>query len=214
MDVPWMYDLVSTLEMDMGSDTDYSKRALLGFVDMLEKRGLAKPNTASGYKVAALKILDGLSAQEEADVRKLDIALAVRRYNNRNPGKLSPSSLGAYQRRVENLIREFEKYHEDPTSYAGISREPSSGNGGRKKAPKAKKAPTATSERQHPEPSAERVAMSEEVVPRRSGISLDFPLRDDFLAQVVVPRDLKANEARRLCAFVMTLAADYEPSGV
>jgi hypothetical protein len=52
------------------------------------------------------------------------------------------------------------------------------------------------------------------VFARRSGISLDFPLRDDFLAQVIVPRDLKVNEARRLCAFVMTLAGDYEPKGV
>lgn len=213
MDVPWMYDLVSIQEIEMGSDTDYSKRALLGFVDMLEKRGLAKPNTARGYKVAALKILEGLSDQEEADVRRLDIALAVRRYNNRNPGKLSPSSLGAYQRRVENLIREFVKYHDDPTSYAGISREPSSGNGGKKKAPTAKKSATKT-DRGHVEPTIERMVPSDEVVTRRSGISLDFPLRDDFLAQVVVPRDLKANEARRLCAFVMTLAADFEPNGV
>jgi hypothetical protein len=196
------------METDMESDTDFSKQALLGFLDTLERSGLAKPNTVAGYKAAAAKILSGLSSHEEADVRKLDIALAVRRYNNKNPGKLSPSSLATYQRRVEALVREFEKYHEDPTKYEGISREPASPNNKRTSRGKAKR------RREHAEPTPDRVVTAEEVVSRRSGISLDFPLREDFLAQLVVPRDLKASEARRLCAFVMTLAADYEPNSV
>jgi hypothetical protein len=35
-----------------------------------------------------------------------------------------------------------------------------------------------------------------------------YPIRREpwFLAQVVLPRDLKSHEADRLCAFVMTLA--------
>lgn len=34
----------------------------------------------------------------------------------------------------------------------------------------------------------------------------DYPLRPDYLAQVVVPRDMTELEAERLCAFIKTLA--------
>lgn len=37
-------------------------------------------------------------------------------------------------------------------------------------------------------------------------LTLDYPLRPDFLAQVVIPRDLTTEEARRLVAFLLALA--------
>ena len=40
------------------------------------------------------------------------------------------------------------------------------------------------------------------------GLALSYPLRPDFLAQVVIPRDMTVSEARRLSAFVMTLTVD------
>lgn len=42
-------------------------------------------------------------------------------------------------------------------------------------------------------------------------LSHAFPLRQDFLAQVMLPRDLKSAEAKRLAAFIATLAVDYSP---
>ena len=166
---------------------------------MLEKSGLANPNTARSLKAAA-KILE---SEEERDVRKIDVGLAIRRYNNRNPGKLSPRSLKEYRRRIESLIREFQKYHEDPTSYSGIGGGNASGEVVKRKrrTPKNSEPPATPAERPH----------DSSPTPPRGGLSLDFPLRDDFLAQIVVPRDLRTTEARRLCAFVMTLAADFEP---
>ena len=161
----------------------------------------------SDHDGTVTKILEGLSPNEEEDVRTIDVPRAVRRYNNKHPGVLSPRSLAEYQRRVQALIGEFEKYHADPTSYAGIGREV---NGTPKKSAEKKAKPR---RRREAEPAGEPTRTREEA-PRMAAISLDFPLRTDFLAQVVVPRDLKAEEARRLCAFVMTLAADYEPKNV
>jgi len=43
-------------------------------------------------------------------------------------------------------------------------------------------------------------------------MSLDFPLRSDLLAQVVVPRDLTVEEAHRMGAFLETLAIDFRPA--
>ena len=45
-----------------------------------------------------------------------------------------------------------------------------------------------------------------------SDISLQYPLRADLLAQVVVPRDLTVEEARRMGAFLVTLAVDFRPA--
>jgi hypothetical protein len=195
------------MEIETMSDANYSRAALLKFADDLEKRGLAKSNTAQSLKVAANKILDGLSPDEEADVRKVDVETAVRKFHNKNPGKLSPKSLAEYQRRVSLLIRELVKYNENPTGYTGIGRGAPTSNGGKQaKKNEVKRAAEAGG--------VARVPAFEREQPRpvKSGLSLDYPLRPDFLAQVVVPRDLKADEARRLCAFVMTLAADFEPT--
>jgi|PlaIllAssembly_1097288.scaffolds.fasta_scaffold1856607_2 hypothetical protein len=38
-----------------------------------------------------------------------------------------------------------------------------------------------------------------------TALCLPYPLRPDFLAQVVVPRDMTIVEAERLCAFVLAL---------
>lgn len=191
------------------TEPNFSAKALVEFAEMLETRGLAKPNTARGYKVAVVKILDGLAPPEAEDVRSVDVPRAVRRFNNMHPGELSPLSLREYQRRVQSLIAEFVKYHADPTTYTGISRDV--GGEGKLTVKRRRvrlKTPGA------PGPGVV-VEIPERVdAPRLAAISLDFPLRPDFLAQVVIPRDLKADEARRLCAFVMTLAADYEPKNV
>ena len=59
-----------------------------------------------------------------------------------------------------------------------------------------------------PEPSGSRSAVASE-----TEIALDYPLRPDLLAQVIVPRDLTVEEARRMGAFLVTLAVDFRPAG-
>jgi hypothetical protein len=192
--------------MEVVMETDYSKAAVMGFISTLSKKGLANAHTADGFRVAARKIFGELSPQEEADVRKIDVALAVKRVHNKNPGKYKPSSLGEYQRRVDTLLKEFVRYQENPTTYTGIGRgaptatQKAAGKGRGTKAARA--APKATPPTPAPGPGPQ---------PAFPHLALDYPLRPDFLAQVVVPRDLRVEEARRLGAFVMTLAADYTP---
>jgi hypothetical protein len=50
--------------------------------------------------------------------------------------------------------------------------------------------------------------------PRPNSMSLEYPLRSDLLAQVVVPRDLTVEEAQRMGAFLLTLAVDFKPVSV
>jgi len=51
-------------------------------------------------------------------------------------------------------------------------------------------------------------------LPRPNSMALEYPLRSDLLAQVVVPRDLTVEEAQRMGAFLLTLAVDFKPAPV
>lgn len=184
-------------------NTDYSVRGLLRFLDLLVEKGLGKANTVMSLKVAVAKVLADLSTEEEADVRRIDVELAVKKLNNRFPNQLAPRTLAEYQRRTTVAVREFVAYLEDPSGYRGIGRD------GRNTKPTA--AERRPSRR---EPVAADTTVREAVASPPpaggTGLSLAFPLRPDFLAQVVVPRDLKTDEAKRLAAFIATLAADYK----
>lgn len=46
------------------------------------------------------------------------------------------------------------------------------------------------------------------------GIAIDFPMRPDFLAQVLVPSNMSEDEAKRLCAMIMTLPLPKPPESV
>lgn len=42
----------------------------------------------------------------------------------------------------------------------------------------------------------------------KKGLALTYPLRTDFMVQVVIPRDLTTLEFKRLSAFLATLVSD------
>ncbi len=189
--------------------TDYSKEAFLKFLDYLSDKGLIKFQTVRGWRSAALKLMVDLSEAEEGDIRTVDLDLAVHRTANRDSVSVSPASLNTYRKRIALAIQEFISWRNDPATYKprglnGKSRAKSS-NGARSSNEQvtpqervSKGAPKTLEKRE-----AETMASS--------GLTLSFPLRSDFLAQVVIPRDLTAIEARRLGAFLLTIAVDYQP---
>ena len=183
--------------------SDFSKNPLMKFLDTVVAKGLMNANTVAGLKAACSRILDDLAATD--DVRGVDVNTAVVRYNNRNPGSLSPNSLAEYQRRVSRAISDFVSWVENPASFKPRARG-ASGKNGRK----TESASGGRAAANHPDTSLP-VAHAASPPPTSTGLPLSYPLRPDFLAQVVIPRDLTAEEARRLGAFLMTLAADFRP---
>ena len=178
--------------------SDFSKNALMKFLDTVVAKGLMNANTAGGLKAACSRILDDLA--ESDDVRGVDVNTAVVRYNNRNPGALSPNSLAEYQRRVSRAISDLVAWVENTASFKPRARGSSGKNG--------RKTENASVQRTTDTPSHTVHAPA----PTSTGLPLSYPLRPDFLAQVVIPRDLTAEEARRLGAFLMALAADVRPT--
>ncbi len=189
--------------------TDYSKEAFLKFLDYVSEKGLIKFQTVRGWRSATIKLMADLSEAEEGDVRTVDLDLAVHRTANRDSVSVSPESLNTYRNRVALAVQEFISWRNDPATYKprglnGKSRAKSS-NGAKPSnerglsQERVSKGVSKTSEKREAEITAP------------SGLTLSFPLRSDFLAQVVIPRDLTAIEARRLGAFLLTIAVDYQP---
>jgi hypothetical protein len=188
----------------VGAEPDYSRAGLARFIEFVVEKGLVHPATAQGWRVSTSKVLEELSAEEAEDVRRIDVEATFKGFLNRNPGRLSPASVGEYRRRVGRAIEEFVRWMEDPGAYsfrpaARARVEPRS----------RAEPPPERSTRARPSASATAPAT---VAGLPTGISLEYPLRPDLLAQVMVPRDLTVEEARRMGAFLVTLAVDFKPA--
>jgi hypothetical protein len=137
----------------------------------------------------------------------LDVEAATIRYHNKHPGDLTPSSLRTYEARLKRLIVEFVRFHSDPANYKPYSR-------GLVK-------PTV----ERPSRAEKTVLVEDDdvtavdVIPVQAALqrttptamAMSYPLRDNFVAQVLLPRNMSTDEAKRLCAFIRTLATDFLP---
>jgi hypothetical protein len=186
----------------VGPQPDYSRAALARFIEFVVAKGLVHPATAQGWRVATAKVLEDLTPAEGEDVRRIDVEATFKGFLNRYPGRLSPASVGEYRRRVGRAIEEFVRWMEDPGSYAFRSPPRAARPDARRRSEAAPASP----------PSPARPRPSGPAPARPDGIALEYPLRPDLLAQVVVPRDLTVEEARRMGAFLVTLAVDFKPS--
>jgi hypothetical protein len=201
----------------VGSEPDYSRAALARFIEFVVDKNLVHPATAQGWRVATTKVLEELPEEGTADVRRIDVDATFRAFLHRNPGRLSPASVGEYRRRVGRAIEDFVRWAEDPGAYAfrGAPRPPRAEPRRRPDAAGGRAAPAARSGNSHE--SARGAGSPAGAGVQAAGIqaaeiSLEYPLRPDQLAQVIVPRDLTVEEARRMGAFLVTLAVDFRPA--
>jgi hypothetical protein len=188
-----------------------NKAGLNQFLKMLTEKGWVNSNTGGALKAAVSKILSEVAAEQ--DVRGIDVDMEVRRFNNLNPGDLSPDSLATYGKRVKLAISNYISYVEDPTKYKPPGRPATNGNSAPKKTEKAVRNTSNDNVTDvavlEPIPAPAPVQpRAETFIATEANLAMPFPLRPGYLAQVVIPRDMKKAEAARLCAFIMTLAVD------
>jgi hypothetical protein len=192
---------------------DLSKQALLDFIEVSIEKGRVNKNTGGGIRAACRKILEQIAS--DADVRTIDVTAEVVQYNNRHPSELSADSLRVYESRVRSVIESFVQSRTDPTGY----KLPGKTNGTKPPRPSRrggeKEAKLAVNEAADPVPlvpPATPIHMHARAAATDTSLALPFPLRPTFLAQVVVPRDLTKDEAKRLAAFLDALAHDAPSS--
>lgn len=172
-------------------DSGYSLDGLFEFMDYTITKGLVNRNTGVSRKTACAKILSILDDNEKLDIRNLDIKSVFERHANLNKS-LTPDSLKIYRIRVEKAITSFLSYKADPTSW-----KPTNQRRNTTKKTDDEKIPA--------EPSLHNSGIEKT-------LTLPFPIREDLTITISnIPRDLKIGEARRLSAFLETLAIDFKP---
>lgn len=183
----------------------FTKSGALQFIQYAIDKGLVNSNTGGGWRAAFGKILEEFG--NDGLLTEIDVPSEVLRYNNRHPGALSPDSLNQYKKRVLLVIQEFKKYTDSPTTYKGVLNRPSSSNkqNGRKATSDSKSLTLAPSDTPVVETPTQKQITS---AVTETSLMMPFPLRPNFLAQIIIPRDLTKDEAARLCNFIQALAQE------
>lgn len=188
----------------------YTADGLKEFIQFLSDKGLLNPNTAGGMRTAAEKVLSALDENERQNIKGLDVETALRRFQNKNPGAIAPDSARVYQSRLGRALQLLDEFNLNPTGF----KVKSIGNG------KAAENGAQTKKKQDPRRSKTiknsmgvnppNTPEFQNAVVRTQSVSLMFPLREDFNAQFVIPKNLKLREAKKLAAYFELLAVDAD----
>jgi hypothetical protein len=183
------------------------------FLTYLQAKGLVNPNSIGGLKTSCEKVFSALDADERNNLGGLDAEQAIQRFMNKNPGVLSPDSATVYLSRVQRALRLLSEFNSNPTGFKVQSaKKPNGDSGGAKKPASAKKNSSGASKSSAPLTQPIHTAPVQSHSHAGSSVSLTFPLRPDFMAQFILPKDMTTKEARKLAAYFEVLAVDFEPS--
>jgi hypothetical protein len=206
--------IITYLEMEFCMSYPYTVTGAREFLDYLINKGLLNANTGGSMKSACEKLFSVLDENEKQSLKGLDVEAAVKRFANKYPGTLSPDSLGVYRSRVQKVLALLDRFNLDPASFkvdfSPRAKTADASNGSKK--PSTPHGQT-KSERSRPvEVAAQTTSDRVEVASKSDAVTLMFPLRPDFIAQFVIPKELSLREAKKLAAYFELIAVDYEPS--
>jgi hypothetical protein len=180
---------------------------LIAFLDWAARAGELSRTTANGYKTAVTQLL-GIDEQwGTLDVTTLDMERQAERFGRVRAGDHKVDTLQVYVSRAKTAVRLYLNYINNPSSFRA-------GGRGRTKSPST----TKTKGSQSAKP-VQNHAAGPESNARHTGTAADpaslerypFPLRQDLMVYLSLPRDLSRSEAHRLGAYLTSLAMDDEP---
>ena len=174
----------------------YSYGALMEHCENLKVSGKYSKAKAGGRLTACRKLLTALLPDENEDIRKVDIHAASSKFRASTGAKEKTER--EYRKRVQAAISEFVTHvDETPNTESEESTV-------QEKMP----AEVANPEKAENLPSPKTRRSSKTSSPALNTISVQ--IRPDFLAQLILPLDLKAAEARHLCNLIKVLPFDHE----
>ncbi|MEM7281073.1 MAG: hypothetical protein AAF438_05545 [Pseudomonadota bacterium] len=181
-------------------DSEGTGSALIAHWEWAAKKGLMNANTANSLKTACYRVLQSLGDDlDQIDIRTLDVDDTLTRFQNLSGKKYTPKVLSTYRSRFVRAVSMYIDYLEDPGGWKPPTRRPR-----KSKVSQTTKKPVAEPSRTESLPS---------LGPSISGkdhVDYPFPLREGFIAHLILPRDLKQAEVKRLVAFMNTLTVDFE----
>jgi hypothetical protein len=177
-------------------NTETTGKGLVDHWTWAANKGLVNSNTASALKAACSQVLSIDENWESHDIQKLDIEAMLTRFQNLRKEKFKPESLNTYKRRFKQAVASYLSYVKNPGGWKPKTRE--------------------RTERQ--EQNSEKTVrhgapeIRELHIKGNDGsfVSYPFPIRENQIAHLSLPKDLKSNEVKRLAAFLSSLAVDFE----
>ena len=190
--------------MDENAINTGSGQGLVEFLTYASRKGLLNKNTAGALRAAAREVLtvenEDLSS---VDVRQLDIEDLARRFANVRSGKFTPQSLEAYQSRFRKSVEMYLRFLDNPAGWRPDIRTRASGEKRSRGTSENGSGGTGTGAGTAQDSGAPLPP------PASSGlIQYPFPIREGVIANLTLPLDLRKAEAKRLAAFLDSLAVE------
>ncbi len=163
------------------------------------EKGIMKKNSAYSLRSACSNVLSVIDGWESIDIASIDIEDVISRFKNIQARNYKPRSLEAYGKRFQKAIESYLEYIQDPGAWKPVSKQIQSVS-------------TNTTNK----PSKKQNYQKEEIQPApqsasgRGLIDYPFPLREGVTVRLMLPRNITANEVKRLNAFMATLAVDFD----
>lgn len=186
--------------------SDTSGKSLTEHWTWAAEKGLMNQNTAIGLRAAVTKVLSVEENPDEVDIKTINVDDILRRFENLKKKEFTPGSLETYKSRFRQAIKSYLAYLDDPGAWRPAVRE-------RQSPPDRNGTPRGKS-KEHSNGSGPELPQQPQPAQPQKGRVIDypFPLREDVIAHLWLPMDLKPSEAKRLTAFMSTLLADPEPA--
>jgi len=176
---------------------DTTGKSLAEHWDWAASKGVMNKNTAGALRAACSQVLGVLDDWQNVDVTTIDAENVVQRFKNLRAKDFKPESLETYGTRFKKALSSYIAYTRDPgawkpTRQSKVRSPRPNGNGAAGSNTQAEGMPPRTIEQ-----------------PRAGLVDYPFPLRDGLTARLMLPRDLKTSEVKRLSAFMSTLTVDF-----
>lgn len=168
-------------------------KELLDFIDTAERNRKYPVGTAAGRR-SALRLFESELNDEEKeslDTFKKNLDQIYQNVFNKNKSNMSAGSLTTYKMRLLSLIKDYEKYGQDPTKLANWNRP-------------VRKYNKASSD-QEPKQSNPTAESKQEVLLPEKGSDFsrfELPLRPGIKAIIIVPSDISKSEVEKLRSYI------------
>jgi hypothetical protein len=187
------------LAADLGGSMDTTGKSLAEHWNWAASKGIMNKNSAAALRAACTQVLGAVDDWENVDVTTINPDDLIQRFRNLRAKDFKPNSLEVYGQRFKKALSSYLAYIRDPGAW---------------KPSRQVRNPRSPRNNGTGESAADK--HSDSTLPRsaehsRSGlVDYPFPLRDGLTVRLMLPRDIKTSEVKRLTAFMSTLTVDFE----
>lgn len=183
--------------------TNGSGAGLIAFLNWTIEKNELVDATASALRTGCLKVLSVEEGWESIDLRTADLDNIIGRFKNKHRMDMKDRTREQYEQRLRQSVEMYLKWLDDDPTWKPAQRKRAAAHGNNNGS--SKKAEGQITVQMHPEVQVQRE-------PYKAGtITYPFPIRPGLRGKIELPEDLTVKEAKRIAAFISTLAVEEDP---